>query len=103
MNDDIAFLSGHDLAVYSTSWCPDCTRLKRWLAASGVATHEVNIDEVEGAAAKLEQETGKRAIPFVLVDGKQWVRGYHKESRGRFDPALFLAELRQAIAAGSMQ
>ena len=97
MTVDTEFLVGHDLAVYSATWCPDCTRLKRYLASTDIATHEVNIDDVDGAAQKLEEETGKRAIPFVLVDGKQWVRGYHKELSQRFDPKLFLAELKQAI------
>jgi glutaredoxin len=96
MQVDTGFLAGHDLAVYSATWCPDCTRLKRWLATTRIATRDVNIDEVEGAAAKLEEETGKRAIPYVLVDGKRWVRGYHKEHKARFDPALFLEELRAA-------
>ena len=74
MEPDISFLAGHDLAVYSATWCPDCTRLKRWLASTKIATHEVNIDSVDGAAEKLEEETGKRAIPYVLVDGRHWVR-----------------------------
>ena len=94
---DAGFLAGHDLAVYSATWCPDCTRLKRWLTGTKIATREVNIDHVEGAAEKLEEETGKRAIPFVLVDGVRWVRGYHKEHPSRFDPPLLLAELRAAV------
>jgi glutaredoxin len=103
MSVDTSFLAGHDLAVYSANWCPDCTRLKRWLSSTDIATHEVNIDKVDGAAEKLEEGTGKRAIPFVLVDGKHWVRGYHKESRLRFDPVLFLQELQRAIADESVQ
>lgn len=99
MDLDTSFLAGHDLAVYSATWCPDCTRLKRWLASTNIATHEVNIDSVDGAAEKLEEETGKRAIPYVLVDGKQWVRGYHKELGSRFDPKVLLSELRQAVAS----
>ncbi len=99
MELDTTFLAGHDLAVYSATWCPDCTRLKRWLASTDIATHEVNIDSVDGAAEKLEEETGKRAIPYVLVDGKQWVRGYHKELGNRFDPKVLLRELRQAVAS----
>ena len=100
MEFDTSFLAGHDLAVYTATWCPDCTRLKRWLAGSGIVTHDVNIDDVDGAAEKLEEETGKRAIPFVLVDGGNWVRGYHKELRNRFDPELFMKELRQAVVSG---
>lgn len=100
MKLETSFLEGHDLTVYSTNWCPDCTRLKRWLGTVGLKTDEVNIDEVEGAAERLEEETGKRAIPFVLVDGARWVRGYHTERPGRFDPQLLLSELKQAVDSG---
>jgi glutaredoxin len=100
MATDTGFLAGHDLAVYTANWCPDCRRLKAWLAGTDVVSHDVSIDDVVGAAEKLEAETGKRGVPYVLVDGKHWVRGYHKELPRRFDPELFLSELREAIAAG---
>lgn len=90
-------LEGLDLAVYSATWCPDCRRLEGWLAEHGVAHRKVDIETVPGAAEKLEHETGKRAIPFVLVDGRRWVRGYHKELPQRLDGALLVEEL---LAAG---
>ncbi len=86
-------LAGLDLVVYSATWCPDCRRLDAWLAEHRVAHTKVNIETVEGAAEKLETETGKRAIPFVLVDGKRWVRGYHKELPQRLDGDLLVEEL----------
>lgn len=86
-------LKGVDLAVYSATWCPDCRRLDAWLAKEGVAHRKVDIETAEGAAEKLEAETGKRAIPFVLVNGKRWVRGYHKELPQRLDGDLLVAEL----------
>jgi glutaredoxin len=85
-----------DLQVYSAEWCPDCRRLDRWLSESGVKHTKVDIEAVQGAAEKLEQETGKRAIPFVLVNGLRWTRGYHKELPQRFDPDLFVRELLEA-------
>lgn len=98
MDERLDFLNGHRLAVYSSHGCPDCTRLDQWLRAHGVAHDKVWIDEAAGAAEKLEAETGKQAVPFIHVDGRAWVRGYHREARGRFDEALLLAELRQALA-----
>lgn len=95
------FLKGHDLCVYSETWCPDCTRFKHWARTSGVTTREILISEHPEAAEKLENETGKMAVPFVLVDGKAWVRGYHKELPGRFSEARLLAELRAAIETGA--
>jgi len=53
----------------------------------------VDIESVSGAAERLEQETGKRAIPFILVNGKTWVRGYHRELPQRLDPDLLVQEL----------
>jgi mycoredoxin len=98
MQPDTSFLGGHDLAVYSATWCGDCRRLKRFLDATGIAHHIVDIEADPAAADKLVEETGKRAIPFVLVDARAWVRGYHKELPSRFDPRLFLDELRAAVA-----
>jgi glutaredoxin len=98
MQPDVSFLSGHDLAVYSAAWCGDCPRLKRFLDATGITYRTIDIDSDRHAAEKLEEETGKRAIPFVLVDARTWVRGYHKELPSRFDPQLFLNELRAAVA-----
>ena len=90
-------LAGLNLVVYSAAWCPDCRRLEAWLAEHRVPYAKVDIETTPGAAEKLEAETGKRAIPFVLVGGKHWVRGYHKELPQRLDGALLVEEL---LAAG---
>jgi len=97
MQPDVSFLEGHDLAVYSSDWCADCRRLKRLLDASGIVYREVDIEADPGAAEKLEAETGKRAIPFLLVDGYTWVRGYHTELTSRLDPSRLFDELRGAL------
>ena len=98
MQPDVTFLDGHDLAVFSAAWCGDCRRLKRFLESLGVRYREVDIEADPAAAERLEGETGKRAIPFLLVNDRAWVRGYHKELPSRLDPRLFLDELRAALA-----
>jgi len=100
MNANLDFLSGHEVVVYHTTWCPDCKRLERWLGDQGLNPGQVNIEDDEAASAKLVEETGKRAVPFLLVDGQTWVRGYHKERPMRFDPALLVQELREATGEG---
>lgn len=90
---DLSELQGLDLQVYSAAWCGDCRRLDRWLVEHAVAHRKVDIESAEGAAERLERETGKRAIPFILVNGNRWVRGYHRELPSRFNPALLVQEL----------
>jgi glutaredoxin len=89
-------LQNKELQVYTAAWCPDCRVLDRWLTANEISHSTVDIETTEGAAEKLEQETGKRAIPFILVNGKHWVRGYHRELPSRFSPALLVQELLEA-------
>lgn len=94
---ELEFLAGHELDVYGFQGCPDCARLKRWLENSEVRHRDVDIDAEPEAAERLERETGKQAVPYILVDGKTWVRGYHKELPARFDSRLLIDELRTAL------
>lgn len=96
MSDVAERLKHLDLNVYTATWCGDCTRLKRWLDEHDVNYRSTNIEEVDGAAEKLVEETGKRAIPFVLVNDKTWVRGYHKEEPMRFVADKLMDELLSA-------
>ena len=57
----------------------------------------VNISNVDGAAERLERDTGKRGIPFVLVNDKTWVRGYHLDQPGRLNAEVFARELSDAL------
>ena len=66
--------------------------------AKQIPFSQVDIETVPGAADRLVAETGKRAIPFILVNGRTWVRGYHRELAQRFDPDTLVRELR--LAAG---
>jgi glutaredoxin len=95
---DFSFLAGHKVELYKAAWCGDCRNLDRALAGKGMRFDVVDIESVPGAAEKLEAETGKRAIPFLLIDGRTWVRGYHKELPSRLDLGLLERELRAAVA-----
>ena len=101
MTDDrrkrIGEIAGHDLAVYFAGWCPDCRRLEQALDRARIPHRAVDIEADPAAAERLERETGMRAIPYILVDGVSWVRGYHKELPERFNLDLLLAELTAAL------
>ena len=97
--NDTSQLAGLDLQIYSSAWCGDCRRLDRWLAEQGLQFPKVDIEKEEDAADRLEAATGKRGIPYFLVNGKRWVRGYHKELPQRLDTDLLVREILEAAKA----
>ncbi len=70
-----------ELIVYSTSWCPDCTNLKRFLSAEGIAFREIDIDAEPKAAEELIEATGKRGIPYMRIED-EWLKGYPLDAGG---------------------
>ncbi len=64
-----------ELIVYSSPWCGDCREAKRWLGKHNIPYQEINIEEVHGAAEEVVKNTGKRAIPQFVLNGK-WVQPY---------------------------
>jgi glutaredoxin len=64
-----------ELLVYSAPWCGDCREAKRFLDTHKIPYREINIETTPGAADEVITNTGKRAIPQFVVDGK-WVQPY---------------------------
>jgi mycoredoxin len=63
------------LIVYSASWCSDCREAKRFLQRYNIPHTEIDIETTPGAAQEVIANTGKRAIPQFVIDGK-WVQPY---------------------------
>jgi glutaredoxin len=61
--------------VYSASWCADCREAKRFLQRYNIPHTEIDIETTPGAAQEVIAQTGKRAIPQFVIDGK-WVQPY---------------------------
>ena len=64
-----------DLTLYSASWCRDCREAKRFLTTNNIPYKEIDIETAPGAAELVIANTGKRAIPQFVLDGK-WVQPY---------------------------
>jgi mycoredoxin len=57
-----------DITMYSTSWCVDCRRAKKFLTDRGVRFVEVNIDEEPDAEELvLQVNDGRRKVPTIKV------------------------------------
>lgn len=63
------------LLVYSALWCCDCREAKRFLDTHKIPYELIDIEATPGAADEVIRNTGKRAIPQFVVDGK-WVQPY---------------------------
>jgi thioredoxin reductase (NADPH) len=60
-----------DIIVYSTTWCPDCKRAKKFLGEQRIPYVNVDIEQDSEAMARVEAlNDGKRIIPtIVFPDG----------------------------------
>jgi len=73
--------------MYTTTWCPDCRRAKRFLAERGIAVEEINIETVAGAAALVAaQNQGRYKVPTFDADGRFF-------ACSPFDPGILIREL----------
>jgi len=73
--------------MYSTSWCPDCVRAKRFLRERKIEFREVNVDEDPDAEDLVMcVNDGRRKVPTFEVDGRYF-------SVSPFDPYKLSSEL----------
>jgi len=75
------------ITIYSTGWCPDCNRAKRFLKDRGVEFHEINIEQDSAAeAVVLLANNGKRRVPTLKI-------GDHYFACSPFSPQQLADEL----------
>lgn len=73
--------------MYTTTWCPDCRRVKSFLKLRGITFNEINIEEDERAEAiVLEANRGKRKVPTLKVGDRYF-------ACSPFNPLELAAEL----------
>ena len=57
--------------VYTTSYCPFCTRAKNLLKSKGIAFEEIDVtDDDELRARMVEMAGGRRTVPEIFINGK---------------------------------
>lgn len=75
------------ITMYTTAWCPDCWRAKRFLKERGVSYREVNIEEDESAEEiVIRANDGLRKVPTLEVGGRYF-------ACSPFDPEQLASEL----------
>ncbi len=57
--------------LYTTTYCPFCTRAKNLLKSKGVAFVEIDVTEDDELRAKMiEMSGGRRTVPEIFINGK---------------------------------
>lgn len=75
------------LTLYTTTWCPYCTRLKKRLDEKAISYTEIDVDEDAEAAAFVESvNDGNRVVPTALYpDGTTATNPPASQVRAKLD------------------
>jgi glutaredoxin 3 len=80
-----------DVVVYSSDWCPYCTRAKQLLQKKGVAFEEIKVDGKPQLRAEMSQKAGRTSVPQIWI-GASHVGGcddlFALERAGKLDALL---------------
>ncbi|MDB6144273.1 MAG: glutaredoxin [Pseudomonas sp.] len=80
-----------DVIVYSSDWCPYCSRAKQLLQNKGVAFEEIKVDGKPQLRAEMTKKAGRTSVPQIWV-GASHVGGcddlFALERAGKLDALL---------------
>jgi len=81
-----------EVELYTTPWCPYCTRARTLLRRKGVAFVDIDIDEEPSRRAEMIRRAGGRtSVPQIFIDGGH-IGGFDElaalDRAGRLDAKL---------------
>jgi glutaredoxin 3 len=84
-------MSEAKVVIYSTGWCPYCTRARQLLKDKGVDFEEIDVDARPGARTEMAARSGRSSVPQIFI-GATHVGGcddlHALEASGRLDTLL---------------
>ena len=84
-------MSDPKVVMYTTGWCPYCTRARELLNNKGVAFEEIDVDARPEARTEMMARSGRRTVPQIFV-GETHVGGcddlHDLDASGRLDTLL---------------
>jgi glutaredoxin 3 len=79
------------VVMYTTDWCPYCSRARRLLEAKNVPFEEIDIDSAPDKRAEMQNRSGRRTVPQIFI-GDHHVGGsddlHALEEEGKLDGLL---------------
>ena len=65
-----AFSGGHEVVVYTTSWCGWCKKTRAWLDDQGVDYENRDVEVNAAWAEEMHDLTGSGGVPVIVIDGE---------------------------------
>jgi len=56
-----------EVVIYSSNWCPFCTRAKQLLARKNVVFKEFNVDGNSALRAEMSKKAGRTSVPQIWI------------------------------------
>lgn len=80
-----------DILIYSTTYCPYCTRAKALLDRKGAKYQEILVDESPELREEMVQKSQRQTVPQIFIDNRH-IGGfddlYALDQNGELDPLL---------------
>ncbi|MBD5771011.1 glutaredoxin 3 [Marinomonas colpomeniae] len=79
------------VTIYSSNYCPFCTRAKQLLSSKNVAFNEINVDGNNKLRQEMTKKSGRTSVPQIWI-GEKHVGGcdelYDLERKDALDGLL---------------
>jgi len=62
------------VTIYSSNYCPFCTRAKQLLSSKNIAFNEINVDGNNKLRQEMTKKSGRTSVPQIWI-GEQHVGG----------------------------
>lgn len=54
--------------IYSTSWCPDCIKAKKYFDMKGVNYADINVADKHEEREEVYKVSGQRTVPVIQIN-----------------------------------
>jgi glutaredoxin 3 len=84
-------MSAAKVTLYSTGWCPYCSRARALLNRKGATVEEIDVESAPEKRAEMQARSGRRSVPQIFI-GDHHVGGcddlHALEAAGKLDALL---------------
>ena len=56
------------IKIYSTSWCPECIQVKKYLKFKGIEYSEINVADRQEDREEVIKVSGQKTVPVIEID-----------------------------------